>query len=264
MENSTHNAKMKGSEMAKKNDTPPPEQEPQKTAIEPVIVQEQPSQKKIYRSKSDKMIAGVCGGFAEYFGIDVVLIRVIWAVLFFVGGTGFIAYLASWFIIPENPNENSVPKAEGKDKKMSGNTAMIIGVILVVVGAFMLFDELRWPLMHFRFLGNLDMGLFLSVALVGAGIYLLINKDSEKNDLFRAFKREGADGEKRLTRSIVDKKIAGVCGGIANYYELDVSLVRVLAVILGFAGGIFVPCLLYLVMVFVMPEEDNSGSESSI
>ncbi|TDI93254.1 MAG: PspC domain-containing protein, partial [Caldithrix sp.] len=44
------------------------------------------SRKRIYRSQSDKVIGGVCGGFAEYFNIDALIIRIIWAVAFFVGG----------------------------------------------------------------------------------------------------------------------------------------------------------------------------------
>ena len=63
--------------------------------------------KRLYRSTKDKMIAGVCGGIAEYFEIDPVLVRLI-ALLFIVGaGTGFLAYLILWVIVPENPAQQS-------------------------------------------------------------------------------------------------------------------------------------------------------------
>jgi phage shock protein C len=48
--------------------------------------------KKIYRSKKNKMIAGVCGGLGEFFNIDPVLVRLAWVVFTLFGGAGFLAY----------------------------------------------------------------------------------------------------------------------------------------------------------------------------
>lgn len=61
--------------------------------------------KRLYKSKSDKMICGVCGGIAQYFGIDSTLVRLIVAVLCITGGTGVLFYILASFIIPENPEE---------------------------------------------------------------------------------------------------------------------------------------------------------------
>ena len=60
-------------------------------------------QKKLYRSKSNRMLVGVCGGVAEYFNIDPTVVRVIWALIGF-SGTGIIAYLVAALIIPEKPD----------------------------------------------------------------------------------------------------------------------------------------------------------------
>lgn len=60
--------------------------------------------KKIYLSDKDKMIAGVCGGLAEYFDIDPTIIRIIWFIATFVYGTGFMLYLAFWIICPREKN----------------------------------------------------------------------------------------------------------------------------------------------------------------
>lgn len=57
--------------------------------------------KKLYRSKKKRIIAGICGGLGEYFGIDPVIIRVIWAVLALAYGVGILAYIIAWIIIPE-------------------------------------------------------------------------------------------------------------------------------------------------------------------
>ena len=63
--------------------------------------------RKLYRSKKDKMLGGVCGGMAEYFNIDPVLIRVLWVTftLISAGLGGILAYIICWLIIPENPNQ---------------------------------------------------------------------------------------------------------------------------------------------------------------
>ena len=60
-------------------------------------------EKKLYRSTTNKTIAGVCGGLAEYLNIDPTIIRVIWA-LIALSGAGLIAYLVCALIIPEKPS----------------------------------------------------------------------------------------------------------------------------------------------------------------
>ena len=57
--------------------------------------------KKIYRSKDDYILAGVCSGLAEYFEVDTTLMRVIFILLFIGGGSGFLIYLILWLIIPK-------------------------------------------------------------------------------------------------------------------------------------------------------------------
>jgi len=60
--------------------------------------------KRLYRSKTERMLGGVCGGIAEYFDTDPSLVRLIWILLAFVGGGGLLAYLVAWIIIPPEPN----------------------------------------------------------------------------------------------------------------------------------------------------------------
>lgn len=66
--------------------------------------------KRCYRSRVDRKIAGVCGGLGEYFGVDPVLIRIVYVALIFIGGVGILTYFMMWFIIPLKPIEN--PKSE--------------------------------------------------------------------------------------------------------------------------------------------------------
>jgi len=58
-------------------------------------------QKRLYRSKKNRMIGGVCGGIAEHLGVDPTIVRLFWAVTTFFWGTGIILYLLAWIIIPE-------------------------------------------------------------------------------------------------------------------------------------------------------------------
>lgn len=60
-------------------------------------------EKKLYRNKENKMLAGVCSGIAEYVNIDPTIIRLIWA-LIALTGTGVVAYLVCALIIPEKPS----------------------------------------------------------------------------------------------------------------------------------------------------------------
>ena len=62
-------------------------------------------EKKLYRIKVDKKLAGVCGGFAEFFGIDPTVVRLIWALISLCAGTGILAYIVCAFVIPEKPDD---------------------------------------------------------------------------------------------------------------------------------------------------------------
>ncbi len=65
--------------------------------------------KVLVRSRDGRMLAGVCAGVGGYFGIDVTLVRVIWAVLsVMTGGAGVLAYLVAWAVIPESGHKSSI------------------------------------------------------------------------------------------------------------------------------------------------------------
>lgn len=71
--------------------------------------------KKLYRSSTNKKIAGVCGGLAEYFNIDATIIRVIFILLLLPGGfPGLIPYLILWLVMPLKPADviDSTPRAD--------------------------------------------------------------------------------------------------------------------------------------------------------
>jgi phage shock protein C len=57
--------------------------------------------KKLYRSATDRKIAGVCGGIAKYFDFDSTLVRLGWILFLFAGGSGILAYIIAWIIMPD-------------------------------------------------------------------------------------------------------------------------------------------------------------------
>jgi phage shock protein C len=59
--------------------------------------------RRLYRSRDQKMLAGVCGGIAEYAKVDPTLVRILMLGLMFFGGIGFIPYILLWIVIPEEP-----------------------------------------------------------------------------------------------------------------------------------------------------------------
>ncbi len=62
-----------------------------------------PKPAKLYRSRTDRKIAGVCGGLGEFFGIDSTFVRLFFILLFFLGGASVLAYVVLWLIVPEQP-----------------------------------------------------------------------------------------------------------------------------------------------------------------
>jgi len=61
------------------------------------------NEKKLYKSQANRVICGVCAGVAEYFGIDVTVVRVVWALATLAGLSGIIGYIIAAILIPEQP-----------------------------------------------------------------------------------------------------------------------------------------------------------------
>lgn len=68
------------------------------------------SVKRLYRSRTDRKIAGVCGGLAAYLGIDPVIPRLIWVVFALAAGAGLLAYLIFWVVVPQEPAATEAAK----------------------------------------------------------------------------------------------------------------------------------------------------------
>jgi phage shock protein PspC (stress-responsive transcriptional regulator) len=125
----------------------------------------------IYRSKENKVISGVCGGFAEYLDLDPTIVRVIWALTSLTWGAGIIAYIICAIIIPEKPsflnNHNSESSYSSSDPNKN---KLALGIVLIVIGSILLAR---------RFFIWFDMSYLWPTLLIAAGIYILIRRRDE-------------------------------------------------------------------------------------
>jgi phage shock protein C len=139
-------------------------------------------QKQLYRSVSDRYLAGVCGGLGEYFEIDSAFVRLLFVAATFAGGMGAVAYLVLALTVPEALGKNPVINQEepmAKEKKAAGEPAaetkadrqgsVIGGLILIVLGAIFLADN---------FLPGFDFGRLWPLILVAIGAGLLIRSSN--------------------------------------------------------------------------------------
>lgn len=114
------------------------------------------SYRQFYRSVTNRRIAGVAGGIAEYFGVDPTPIRLLWLLALFLGGSGFLAYIIAWIVIPEAPlsetsqlrplNSMEAVPERPRNSDWAGsqqrNIFMYIGILLILLGGIFLLKVL--------------------------------------------------------------------------------------------------------------------------
>ncbi|HEX6947854.1 MAG TPA: PspC domain-containing protein [Acidimicrobiia bacterium] len=109
-----------------------------------------PPRARLTRSRTDRVIGGVAGGLGKYFGVDPVWFRLGFVVFTLAGGSGILAYLIAWIVIPEETGEETAATAPAKPLGPQGS--MIAGMALVAIGLVLLirqfvpwFSQLMWP-----------------------------------------------------------------------------------------------------------------------
>ena len=151
-------------------------------------------ERKLYRSRSDRVVGGVCGGLARYFGIDSTIVRLIFVLLVFANGLGVLAYIIMAIIVPLESSETTESKGTIKENveemketarelgheirstfagegdksedvtKLRRRRHNILGIILIVVGLLFLlasFDLFWW--FHW---GNLWPVIVIAIGLL--------------------------------------------------------------------------------------------------
>jgi phage shock protein PspC (stress-responsive transcriptional regulator) len=84
--------------------------------------------RRLYRSRDQRVIGGVCGGLAEYFGIDPLVVRIIAVGLVFAGGAGFLAYLAAWLLVPEEDGDAVGDRDNSRWATMAGTVLLVLAI----------------------------------------------------------------------------------------------------------------------------------------
>ena len=214
-------------------------------------------EKTLYKSSTNKMISGVCGGLGEYFNLDPSVLRIALVAFTVItlpvfGPFVFLAYLVCIFIIPRNPdqtlaNVTNVPgpgESDQTDETGQGfqikteNNSMVWGILLILLAAVVLTYSYSSGPAHFSFLLPL-----VPIAVISVAVFVLINYRGQIMGFFR---------HRRLYRLREGKKIFGVCVGLADSFDLDPTLVRI-GFFVAFLFSVGTVTLLYLFMAFVMP-----------
>ncbi len=217
--------------------------------------------KRLYKSRADRMLDGVCGGVAEYFGLDSTLVRLAWVLLTLVGGMGVILYIIAMIIMPANRGE--IPAAPEAPAPSRERNSRFWGILLVAVGTVWFLGNLGLPLWH-RWWG-MAWDIVLPVMLILAGVAFMfggrnsfggapLTSAGSPGTAPAPDGAAGAGGRNRLYKSRVERKIFGVCGGVASYFGVDPTIVRLLFIIASFASAGFM-LLLYVIMAIVTPRE---------
>lgn len=125
---------------------------------------------KLYRSRVDSMVAGVAGGLGQYLGVDSTFVRLVFVLLCFADGFGFLVYLVMAVVVPRIPDgqeENMEPPIPLADNPVALKAA---GGGLILLGLVALIDNL-----NIHWLRWLDFGVVWPVLLIAAGGIMLAN-----------------------------------------------------------------------------------------
>lgn len=98
--------------------------------MEAQVPNQPPDPRRLYRSREDRVIAGVCGGLGRHFGIDPVIVRIAAVVLLFFGGASAVAYLGFLLLVPEEPLEGAPPPAK-PDRSSAATIIAIVALVLI-------------------------------------------------------------------------------------------------------------------------------------
>jgi len=139
--------------------------------------------KKLYKSRENKVIDGVCGGIAEYFEVDPVLVRIIFVLFFFFGGSAILAYIIGVVIIPAKPSdiqETIKSKRVVAKEPQSGKNTLLIGAIFIIIGLFFLMGNFPFFDIYYYWIKRHFWDILLPAILILIGVSIVIKSTSDK------------------------------------------------------------------------------------
>lgn len=126
--------------------------------------------KRLYRSRKDRMVWGVCGGLAEYFNIDPVIVRLVFVLLIFADGLGILAYIVMAIIFPSEEKLSRPSKSELETIEGAGYRRRVLGIILIITGILILIANFfqTWWLEWINIWPLIIVGLGLLILILNA------------------------------------------------------------------------------------------------
>jgi phage shock protein C len=217
---------------------------------------------RLFKSRKDRIIDGVCGGVAEYINVKPAAVRIAWLILLFFHGLGFILYVAGMILMPVNPEHKALKSVE----KPKHHPELFVGMFLVFIGLLLVSNWVNdsWGWHHpFGFWGvgfwPFPWRFVLPILLILIGVVYMLGviqrhpgngEDSVKSE------KSGTKG-KVLYRSRNEKMIGGVCGGLASYFGIDPTLARLLYVVFTIATSFVFGILVYIALLIFVPKKED-------
>lgn len=198
--------------------------------------------RRITRSNENKIVFGLCGGLGRGTSVSAQTYRLIFLIATYLGGWGIIAYLIASALVPRDKSE-SILTPQKETKLKTANRKLLFGYLLISLGVYFLFDFVN-IFYVFRLFG-IPENVFLPGVVLLIGVFFTIKS-------FR-FVSPVMSPPLRMRRSKRDYKIAGVCGGLAEYINVGSLPVRVLCLLILFST-LGVGIVLYLLFIVLIPK----------
>ncbi len=231
---------------------------------------------RLYKSSSERIVDGVCGGIARYLEVDASVIRLLLLAFAILSvSAGVIFYIVAMAVMPTEPTSATprttpLPPAERRVSTASATATLLIGIMVVIVGVTLIFDyyNIFAVTSMWHSLGRLAMPIIL--ILMGGALLLGRDRSEIKStveipesdpanvgspdpnpDISHELESSKLMERRKLTRSVSDSRIAGVCGGLAEYLNIDPTVVRIICVLLAFAS-FGLSLILYVLCAFII------------
>ena len=128
--------------------------------------------KKLYRSDTDKIIWGVCGGIGEYFQIDSVIIRILFILMFLAGGVGLLLYIVLAIVMPKSPKKDEITEEK---KEKNNKFRFLLGVFLALIGLNMMLTSI----FDFNIFSFINWKIILSLFLILIGLKIIFEDEKQ-------------------------------------------------------------------------------------
>ncbi len=209
--------------------------------------------KRLVRIRDDSVLAGVCGGFGQYFNLDSALLRLLWVFFTIFGGSGVLAYLVAVFVIPDE----SIAKDVTPRRLIDGinDKTILWSVLLVLVGIILFFQHGDFINSIWSHFWNSHINVLIALIIIGVGVYLLYQERQKISAMF------GLGSDVPLSLSKKDKQLAGICGGIAESIGMDSTIIRFFWVY-GTIMSVGLGLILYFILALVIPNQKSEVSQN--